>query len=145
MVEREQALQFALMMKSGMPPLDCLQYFYPQADAAELASVLPEWNRSENVRRAILQLQGKPWQEMSLDEQIRFAIDKNYSEMAYYLYSHNYSTLQGTDKQKADTCRTALEAKIAGTAGQLNPLTNFWNDIRTGKVQLGKAVSPAVM
>ena len=79
---------------------------------------------------------GKSWQEMSLEERIHFSIDKHYSEMAYFLYSHNYSQLVGTDRQKADICRQALEAKIAGTAGKMGPLEQFWADIKTGKVTL---------
>lgn len=137
MITKDQALQYALMLKSGMPSVDCMGYFYPDQDVAGLIALVKEWHKSELVQKAILATQGKPWQDMSLDEQIRFAIDKNYSEMAYYLYSHNYSTLDGTAKQKADTCRTALEQKVAGTAGQMNPLTTFWNEIRTGKVKLG--------
>jgi hypothetical protein len=67
---------------------------------------------------------------MSAEERIRFAIDKHYNEMAYFLYSHNYGELSGPDKAKADTCRQALEAKLAGTAGKFTPLDEFWNDMR---------------
>jgi hypothetical protein len=137
MVSKDSALQFALMVKSGMPPIDVIGYFYPDVTPAELHPLLKEFQRSDNVKHATLTLQGKPWQDMSLDEQIRFAVDKTYSEMAYFLYSHNYSTLSGHDKLKADTCRQSLESKIAGTSGQMNPLTQFWEDIRKGKVQLG--------
>ena len=134
---KEEALQFALMVMSGMPPFEVIRYFYPDSEESELKLALKQWTRSHRVREALLgQQNGKTWQGMSLSERIDFSIQKHYSEMAYFLFSHNYSTLVGPDKLKADTCRTALEAKIAGTAGQMTPLEKFWDDIRTGKVTL---------
>src|SRR3990167_1242496 len=122
---RSEALQYALMLGSGMPPLDILTYFYPDLAPIDLKGELDRWNRSHNVRAAILAQMGRAWQDMTLDERIAFAIDKHYSEMAYFLYSHNYAQLVGADKQKADTCRQALEAKLAGMAGKMGPLEAF--------------------
>ena len=56
--------------------------------------------------------------------------------MAYFLYSRNYAELAGQEKQKADTCRTALEAKLAGTSGKLSAVETFWADVVSGKVKL---------
>lgn len=136
MPTKEQAEQFALMIHGGMPGMDALAYFFPDLSQEALAETLKSWNRSPTVQRRILQLQGKTFQDMTLDEKIKLSLDLHYSQMAYYLYSRNYANLSGTDKQKADTCRAALESKVAGTAGQNNPLAAFWDDIRKGKVTL---------
>ncbi len=134
--DKDQAHQFALMLSSGMPAEDCMGYFISSQDPAELKQAVKSWLGSRAVQLAILKFQGKSWQDMSLDEKIQFSVDKTYAEMAYFLYSHNYSLLTGSDKQKADTCRQALEAKLAGQAGKMGPIEAFWSDIKSGKVQL---------
>ena len=134
---KDEAQQFGLMIMVGLPHSEALRYFYPDSDEEELTLTLKGWMKSETLKRTLLSLQGgKPWQEMNLDEKISYAITKHYSEMAYFLFSRNYSTLSGIDRQKADTCRVALEAKLAGTSGKLNPLEMFWDDVRTGKIKL---------
>lgn len=138
MPTKEQGWQFALMIQGGMPQINALAYFYPDADDRTLAEHLKNWSRSKFVSEATLQLQGKAFQEMTLEEKIKYSLDLHYSQMAFFLYSRNYSVLNPSDKQKADTCRMALEAKVAGTSGQSNPLTQFWDDLRRGKVTLGK-------
>lgn len=136
----EEALSFAVMLSSGVPPEEAILYFKPDQELDPYAwakSALPGWLSSPKVKNAILQTQGgKEWTELSLDQKIRLAVDKNYTEMAYFLYSHNYSTLVGSDKQKADTCRAALEAKLAGSAGKKDALTQFFDDITSGKLKL---------
>lgn len=134
--DRLEALQFALMLGSGMPQVDVIAYFFPTLDPGELKVELNKWMGSPTVRSAILTQMGKAWQDMTLEERIQFSIDKHYSEMAYFLYSHNYAQLVGPDRQKADICRQALEAKIAGNAGKLGPIEAFWADIKSGRVKL---------
>lgn len=129
-----QAAEFALMLHAGVPPLDALAYF---VDAGEQApEIAHKWMHCEAVRKELRTLQGKTFQKMSLEERLQHAIEKHYSEMAYYLHSHNYNDLEGAMKQKADTCRTALEAKLAGMAGKSDAMTQFFNDLAIGKVKL---------
>ena len=134
---KAEALELALMLQSGMPSIDAIRYFYPPDEPPDRIVFEHErWMRSEQVANAILHTMGKKWQDMELEERIKHAIDKHYSEMAYYLYSHNYSELIGADKIKADTCRLALEAKLAGQSGKMNALSMFWDDVKTGRVKL---------
>ena len=136
--DKDEAQQFALMMQAGMPSRDALRYFYPDIeDAATLAKIHHRWITSPRVAAAIVALQGKNWQDMTLDERIQTSINLHYAQLAYLLYSRNYVELIGAEKQKADTARQALEAKLAGSAGKLGPIEAFWEDIRTGKVKLG--------
>lgn len=136
MPTKEQAWQFALMIQGGMPPIDAIGYFFSGVEDRELMQHLKGWQTSSFFKIATLQLQGKAFQDMTLEEKIKYSLDLHYSQMAYYLYSRNYAVLTSAEKQKADTCRIALEQKIAGTAGQNDPLTNFWRDLRSGKVTL---------
>lgn len=136
MIDQEAAEQFALILSSGVPQLDALRYLRPGVDTHTLQDELSSWMEDKRVQRAILALQGKSWESMGLEERLRFAIDKHYTEAAYFLYSHNYATLGGAEKQKADTCRSVIEAKLAGMAGKMDALTHFFDDLLTGKVAL---------
>ncbi len=130
----DEAMQFAVMLTAGMPPEEAIVYFFEDKDNALAAQ--PRWLSASTVKAAIKKLQGKSWQHMTADEKIQLALDKHYTELAYFLYSRNYVNLQGQDKAKADTCRTTLEVKQAGLAGKMEPLAVFWNDVKSGKVKL---------
>lgn len=132
---RAEAHELALMLAAGLPGEEAVVYFFELPEDAIAAR--KDWLASHELAAAIETLQGKKWQAMSSDERIQLAIDKHYNELAYFLYSRNYVTLTGADKAKADTCRVALEVKLAGMAGKGDPLTRFWDDVRSGRVTLG--------
>lgn len=135
---KEQARHFALMLNAGMPAIDAIGYFLPEDEllADEAPKVLARWLKSPLVQSAIVTLQGAPWQSMTPEARVKFAIDKHYNELAYFLYSHNYAEISGADKLKADTCRSVLEAKLAGTSGKLNAIDAFYADLLAGKIKL---------
>jgi hypothetical protein len=138
-LDRDTAQQFALMLSSGMPSMDAITYFLEEEVAPDYAKFQHDrWMRSREVQKAIVTIQGRSWQDMTLEQRIRHSMDKHYSELAYYLYSHNYSDLSGAGKQKADTCRLALEAKLSGMAGKMDPLSRFWDDVLAGRVTTPK-------
>lgn len=141
----EQAYALAVMLTSGMPSHVAFSYFLePEIDAIAAAQYQNLWLKSKNLQKAILKLQGKAWQEMSLEERVKYAVDKHYGEMAYYLYAHNYSELSGAEKTKADTCRAVLEAKLAGMAGKVDPLSKLYDDLlQAAKKQSAPAVFAA--
>lgn len=137
---KEQALQFAIMLKAGLPAGEAILYFTSSDDPHEIASMLAKWTKSKEVAAAIERLNGKKWQDMTLQEQIHVALDQHYAGLAYFLFSRNYTDLQSHDKSKADTARQALEAKLAGTAGKLDALSQFAEDLRLGRVKLQSTV-----
>lgn len=136
----DQAMQFAIMLGAGLPGSDAILYFTDSSDPQQIAFMLNEWQKSPQVRKATLTLMGKSWQEMTLDEQCKTALNQHYAGLAYFLYSHNYSEVGPADKTKLDTARTALEARAAGTAGKGDALSLFFEDLRSGKVKLNKPV-----
>lgn len=135
----EEAAAFAIMLKAGLPPEDAIVYFYDGNDPTEMLEMLRKWRSCKAVRGATLKLMRKPWQNLSLEERISYALDQHYSQLAYLLFSSHFGSLVGVDIQKANTARVALEAKLAGTAGKLDALSQFAEDIRTGKLKLGSA------
>lgn len=143
----ELARQFALILQSGMPSMEAARYFVTPEVALEAPEEVrllhDKWIVSPLLQRAINAIQGKAWQEMSLEEKINLSIAKHYAEMAYFLYAHNYGDLEGAAKLKADTCRDALEKKLAGSAGQRDALSQFLADVKNGSIKLmGPAKGP---
>ena len=146
----EQARHFALMLSAGAPASDAIRYFLPLEPDQEAppqafyANQAAKWLGLASVQAAIVALQGADWSAMSFSDRIETAIEKHYTEMAYFLYSRNYCDLNGPEKAKADTCRTALEAKLAGTAGKLTAIEQFWDDVRAGKFKIASSAPPSV-
>jgi hypothetical protein len=138
----EQAIQFATMLRAGLPASDAILYFTDSTDPREVGQLLQDWQKSRAVRKAMLSLMGKPWEDMTLDEQCRYALDLHYAGLAYFLYSHNYSEVGQQDQVKLNTARAAIEAKLAGTAGKTDALTAFFEDVRAGRVKLQKPATP---
>ena len=130
------------MLQAGLPASEAILYFTETSDPQELAHMLRKWMTSKAVKEATSQLLGKSWTEMTLEEKIKTATDNHYAQLAYFLFSHNYSDLGQVDKAKADTARQALEAKLAGVAGKGDALSQFFHDINTGKIKLGKPILP---
>lgn len=132
----EEAHSFAVMIDAGLPEEQAIRYFYEAADPAEIKAELARWLRSTRVRRAQADLQGKSWQDMTLEERIDTGLTRHYNGLAWFLYARNYSDANQTEKAKLDTARSALEAKRAGQAGAADPLSRFFEDLKAGRLQL---------
>ena len=143
---KQEALDFAILLSSGVPSRTVIQYFLPEDLQPESVERFHDlWLGSPAISDAIETLRGKKWQEMSVEERIKLSIDKHYSEMAYFLYANNYVDLVGAAKVKADTCRVALEAKLAGSAGKGDAMTQFWDDVVSGKVKINATPKQATI
>ena len=141
-LDKDQAMQLAVMITVGMPSRDALRYFCPpEVDDREIDRVHDVTMRSKVVQAALVTVQGKPWQDMTLDEAIDYTLGKTYREMAYFLFANNYGELSGPDRAKADECRRTLEAKKAGNAGALSALEQFYADFKSGAVKLNKPLA----
>ena len=69
--------------------------------------------------------------ELTDEGRLDLALTKHYNELAYVLWTTNYADVTGAAKTKADTCRQAIEAKVAGMAGKESPLARFYHDLLT--------------
>lgn len=137
---RDEAQQFAVMLHVGLPPTQAILYFLDPELAADpeiVAKTRAAWLGHPLVQSEYEKQIGGKWETMSLDQRIKVSLDKHYSEKAYFLFAHNFSELSGSDLTKAQEARKVLEAKQAGTAGKLDPLAQFWDDLKANKVKLG--------
>lgn len=133
----EQALQLAIMTRAGMPSRDAVRYFAdPSMSEKDLDYFHDAWMRSKAYAQAVVKLQGKPWQDLTLEQMLDLVAKKAYTEMAYFLYANNLAELSGPDLTKANTFRVAIEQKMAGQAGKLDALSQFWDDLAKGRISL---------
>jgi hypothetical protein len=139
----EQAIQFAIMTEAGLPPENAMLYFTDSDDPAEIMMMVGKWRRSKAYQKAVVRLMGKSWQDMSLDEKIKAGLDFQYASLAYLCKTINYATANQAEKAKLDSARTALEAKLAGVAGKSDPLSQFFDDLNSGKIKLNRPVQVA--
>jgi hypothetical protein len=145
MLNEDNALQFAVMLQAGLPPGQAILYFADTDDPHELARQVHKWMNSRLVKRAMASLMKRPWQEMTLDERCRTALDQHYSQLAYLLHSEHYGEVSPADKAKLDTARQAIEAKLAGMAGKQDALSQFLLDLKDGKLKVARPAPVAVL
>jgi|TARA_R100000315_G_C5229652_1_gene140600 hypothetical protein len=126
-----EADQFALMLLSGAPIGDSVRYFLDANTPDEVIMDAAEtWPGQDEVLIALEKYTGgQAWHKMSDQQRLEVALKKHYNEMAYFLWSSNYAEIDGKERLKADTCRSALEVKVAGMAGQDSPLSRFYSDM----------------
>ena len=136
----EQAIQFAVMLEAGVPPSDAVLYFL--SEPTDIAVAANKWPRCAAVRKALMSLQSKPWEKMSLEEKMTNALDYHYTTLAYVLRSNHYGEVDQATKSKLDAARVAIESKLAGTAGKTDALTRFFDDLAAGRVK-ALAAKPA--
>ena len=127
----EEAEAFAQMVLSGAPVAEAVRYFWADTVTDELLEdCIAAWPQQAEVRVASRRLTGGvSWHEMEDPNRLDAALKKHYNELAYFLWTTNYVECNGQSKVKADTCRQAIEAKVAGMAGRESPLAQFYHDL----------------
>ena len=126
-----EADQLALMLLSGAPVREAVGYFLDDNIPEEgVLAAAERWPGQDEVLTALQKYTGgQAWHQMSDHQRLETALKKHYNEMAYFLWSTNYAETDGKERLKADTCRQALEVKVAGMAGQESPLSRFYADM----------------
>jgi hypothetical protein len=140
---RAEAEQFAQIVLSGAPVPEAVRYFW-EVELSEEESLAYEtaWPLQTEVLSALERLTGgAPWHQLKDEVRLDAALRKHYNELAYFLWTTNYTECVGADKLKADTCRSAIEAKVAGMAGRESPLASFYHDLLSRYEQQSKAVN----
>ena len=139
-LDDDTALQFAVMLQSGLPPGDAILYFVDTDDRVEVETQLHRWMKSRLVKSAMAKLEKSPWTNLTTEERCRRALDQHYNQLAYLLHSEHYGEASQLDKAKMDTARQAIEAKLAGMAGKTDALSQLLMDIKEGKLRVARPV-----
>ncbi len=132
----DQSMSFAIMLHAGVPASDAILYFTESSDPAEIAGMLKDFSTSRTVAAALRSLEGPAWEELTLADKITRALNQHRAGMAYFLYRNHFAEVGAADQAKLNQARAALESYQAGTAGQSDPLSSFFDDLRSGKLKL---------
>lgn len=137
-----EAHDFAVIVKSGLPPTFAILYFIPLEDPGEIEKWAQRWMNCRAVNNAMTKLMGKRWQDMTTQERMDYALELHYNQLSTVLFANNYVVAGDADKRKMDSARQAIEAKNAGLAGQQGGLEMFYADLRAGRVKLAGVKTP---
>ena len=138
---KSEAAEFATMVLSGAPVAEIVRYFWDiEVPDEVLLGCEDQWPVQQEVVAAVrLQMGGDSWHRLTDAQRLDVSLRKHYNEMAYFLWTTNFAESEGGAKLKADTCRQAIEAKVAGMAGRESPLASFYHDLLQRYDQQGKA------
>jgi|TARA_R100001086_G_scaffold199110_2_gene115380 hypothetical protein len=139
-----EAQQFAQIVLSGAPIPEAVRYFWDVTLTEDQAARYEQaWPRQPEVVAAVeAQSGGAPWHLLTDGVRWERALQKHYNELAYFLWTTNYAECVGAEKIKADTCRAAMEAKVAGMAGRESPLATFYHELLARSEQ-AETVAPS--
>ena len=139
-LNKREATELASMILSGAPIAEAVRYFWDEEQPEEVLIGCEEtWPMQPEVLSALEELSGgMPWHRLGDDQRMDVSLRKHYNEMAYFLWTTNYTECDGAAKLKADTCRQSIEAKVAGMAGKESPLASFYHDLLQRFEQQGK-------
>jgi len=128
---KQEAEQFALIVLSGAPVPEAVRYFWSgDLTDEELLTYEQAWPMQPEVLAVMERMTGgTAWHTMSDEQRLDVSLTKHYNELAYVLWTTNYAELAGAEKVRADTARTAIEAKLAGMAGRESPLATFYTEL----------------
>ncbi len=132
----EQAMEFAKLLRSGVPQYDAVCYILGPMPSPLAEVVLQRWMRSGNVVEALATINGGRWPALDEDARLDVALSKHYSELAHYLYTHDYDSADGPTQRKIDAAREALEGQRAGRMQQNSPFAKFLATLLKGEVQI---------
>lgn len=124
------------MLRAGLPASQAILYFIGSDDPGEVLHVLRKWQRSPSVRRAMASLLPRPWEQMTGEEQMQDALKIHYSQLSLLLHSENYIEADPATKAKMDAARNSIETKLAGQAGKMSAMDEFFSDLKSGRVRL---------
>lgn len=137
-----QAMEFAKLLRSGVPQPDALCYVLGTVDAPVVEAALPRWMRSRHTIDALATLNGGRWPALEPDRRLDIALDKHYAEQAHFLYTHDYESAAGRDLAKINIARESLERLRTGRMEQQSPFMKFLAQLLKPKSETGTLPGP---
>lgn len=139
---KEEGHALATMLLAGLTPADAIAYFLDGSeDPQQVAELIRKWRRSRHTQAAMKALLGKAFHEMTPQEQMDTALRIHYAQLSALLFTNHYAEASAMDKSKLDSARTAIEAKMAGTAGKGDAIQRFFDDVNAGRIKLNTPVA----
>lgn len=130
------AALFTQLTAAGLSPSDALAYLAPAYHASlrtqKLDAWVTTWCNAPVVVRAITAWNHGPWHELAPDRRVTLAIEHHIAQVAYVLYTSDYTNPQADMAKIRDARGTLLEwLKSAGKVE--DAMTQAIRDILEGK------------
>lgn len=114
------AAEYVRIRAAGLPCEEAVAFFLPpgtrKLSAAALKALGGEWEISAPVAAAWDAFHGGKWQELSADTRLGIAIDHHLAQLAYYLYTSDFTDPLANTK-KIGEARDAILAKLESDKG----------------------------
>lgn len=120
----DEARWFAQVLEACLPVELAVEAIDPEIQIEVRAELGRRWEQDARVRAARFDL--RTWVAKSSDERRRSALEKTRNGMAAFLAVRNMAEIKDTELTKALKFMEALERVEAGTAGQGDALSAFW-------------------
>jgi len=108
----ERAHQYVMLLRAGKPPYHALKTFdagyYHKLPTAMRMSWWRAWDRHPLVEEARLHLAGVNWELLTQAQREAIALDKHFSELAWYLMANQFFSADGLKLVKMREARRAL-------------------------------------
>jgi len=134
------AARYVQLLQAGLPPADAMSAIVPlevkpfRANLELMGKWLTYWNAHPLVTAAIERQNGGKWEDLPLETRITLALGHAHGQLAYFLYSQDFSTVTDIPTlKKLAEARAALVESTRGGSGSEDDLKDFMRDFIGGR------------
>lgn len=146
-LDPQTAKALALGLVSGVTPDVMLQSLLPTATPEERSKTQTQWFSDPILAAEVASLNGGDWEHLEKGTRIQLAFDRGLAEQAYFLMSHRYDDLEGSDLGKWRAAFETVRAFCTGQSGErgdaLDLFARWLNRSLEGAVGLTLPPEPA--
>ena len=138
-LDAQQARQFARILASGCRLEDVPYYLLPNVDPKRAWDLVKRWAVSPLLVDALNEFNRGAWPDIDKNDRLALAVDQSNAQMARFIYTARFDTLQGPDLKKYMEARAALVAHTTGLNDRgdfLDAFHTFLSLVGQGKAAL---------
>lgn len=139
----DRAADFVKLLSSGFTPKQALLYLFPDKargrptmSKIQHRDWLKEWMTSPLVITATSDFNGGEWHTLDHERQIEVALDQLDAQMARFLYTCDYASLDAPIAKIADA-RNALLSRLKSKEGNEGGFETMMRELLEGKLNAG--------
>lgn len=121
----DRAVLWAKLLFAGCPPMQAVIFFVQGLTIEQQKEALRLWSTHPLTQKAVNDLQGGSWLDLTNEQRVRIAYDKHIAEVAFYVHSHSF--VQASDKDDIEKMKQAREVlkAVLGHAPDGDPMADF--------------------
>lgn len=121
----ERAAAFVRLLHAGLPAADAVAMILPTATDEQVIDTVSAWGNNPVTLAALAEFSRGKWQDLEPEARLTLARDKWLAEQAYFLYTHNFSTIDPSLMGSAKYAYASL-CEFLGSRDQVDdPVAKF--------------------